>query len=169
MSTLINITIGSLIMVLFNSCAVHYENKFLTKYEFENFSQYNGIDMSFRGSNKDGNFVIYGYAPDLKNYTSKAGYFVITLDKQNYQAIETKWTLTENNVNADTIKLQQLAQTFMKYEIPRLNVDTAGNVFVYLANVETLAFVQFINESELLKRSKETKWIKVKNNWYKLK
>ena len=57
----------------------------------------------------------------------------------------------------------------MKYEIPRLDVDEQGNVFIYLKDVETLALVRFVNESELMKRSKETKWIKVKDNWYKPK
>ena len=75
--------------------------------------------------------------------------------------------MIEYDVEADTLKLQQLAQTFMRYRIPRLDVDTAGNVFVYVKDVETLALVGFANENELQKRSKETKWINIKSNWYK--
>jgi hypothetical protein len=57
----------------------------------------------------------------------------------------------------------------MKYKIPGLYVDTAGNVFVYIKDFETMAFVRFANENERLKRSKEYTWKKIKNtdNWYK--
>jgi len=158
---------SSLIMFLFNSCATNYEKAFLAKYEFEDFSQFKEVDMSFRGADKQKNLVIYGYAPDLINNTSKVGYYLIRLKNQNYQVVEMKWTLIENNVKADTIKLQHLAQTFIMYRIPRLNVDTAGNVFVYLKDVETLALVRFANENELQKRNKEVKWINIKHNWYK--
>jgi hypothetical protein len=84
------------------------------------------------------------------------------------QVIKAKWT-TEYYVEADTIQLQHLAQTFIKYKIPQLNVDKQGNVFIYLADVETLALVKFANESELQKRSKEVKWVNVTSNWYKPK
>lgn len=124
--------------------------------------------MSFRGADKQKNLVIYGYAPDFINNTSKVGYYLIRLKEQNYQVVEMKWTLIENNDKADTIKLQHLAQTFIMYRIPRLNVDTAGNVFVYLKDVEKLALVRFANENELQKRSREVKWINIKHNWYKL-
>jgi len=167
MKTLINIIISSLVMLIFNSCAVHNERAFLAKYEFEDFSQFKGVNIFKRGTDKHNNPLLVMDAQHFINGTSKVGCYVVILDKKNYQVIETKWTLIENYVNADTIKLQKLAQTFMKYEIPRLNVDIQGNVFVYLADIETLALVQFINESELLKRSKETKWVNIKNNWYK--
>lgn len=55
----------------------------------------------------------------------------------------------------------------MRYRIPRLDVDTTGNVFVYVKDIETLALVGFANENELQKRNKETKWINIKSNWYK--
>ena len=60
-----------------------------------------------------------------------------------------------------------MAQTFIQYRIPRLEADAQGNVFVYLKDIETLAFVRFANENELKKRSKEVKWINIKSNWYK--
>ena len=156
-----------LIMSLFNGCASKYEKAFISKYNLEDFSQFNGVDMSFRGADKQNNLVIYGYAPDLINNTSKVGYYLIRLKKPDYQVVEMEWTLIENNVKADTIKLQHLAQTFIMYRIPRLNVDTAGNVFVYLKDVETLALVRFTDENELQKRSKEAKWININHNWYK--
>jgi hypothetical protein len=159
--------ISGLIVFLFNSCSANYEKAFISKYNLEEFSQFNGVDMSFRGADKQKNLVIYGYAPDFINNTSKVGYYLIRLKEQNYQVVEMKWTLIENNDKADTIKLQHLAQTFIMYRIPRLNVDTAGNVFVYLKDVEKLALVRFANENELQKRSREVKWINIKHNWYK--
>ena len=156
-------------MFLFNSCATNYEKAFLAKYEFEDFSQFTGVDMIFRGTNKENNLVIYGYAPDLINNTSKAEFYLIVLNNQNHQVVEMDWKLLKNKVKADTIKLQHLAQTFIQYKIPRLKVDEQENVFVYLKDVETLALVRFANENELQKRNKEIKWINIKHNWYKPK
>ena len=75
--------------------------------------------------------------------------------------------MTEYDVEADTLKLQHLAQTFIMYRIPRLDVDTAGNVFVYLKDVETLALVRFIDEKEMLKDPRE--WVNIEDNWFKPK
>ena len=154
-------------MILLNSCfGQSKENAFITIYELEDFSQFKGVNIFKRGGDKNDQILVMD-ASYFVNDTSKIGCYVITLDRKNYQVIKAKWTLTEYYVDADTIKLQQLAQAFMKYEIPRLDVDEQGNVFIYLKDVETLALVRFANKSELLKRSKETKWIKVKDNWYK--
>jgi len=157
-----------LMMILLINCFGQSKEKaFIAKYEFEDFSQFNNVHIFIRGGDSEKNPIIMINAPNLVNDTSRVGLYVVILDKKKYQVIETKWTLTEYYVDADTVKLQQLAQAFMKYEIPHLYVDIAGNVFVYLRDVETLALVRFANKSELLKRSKETKWIKVKDNWYK--
>lgn len=161
------ITIICLMMLVFNSCIGQSKEKmFIAKYELDNFSQFKGVDMAFRGSDKQGNFVIFGYAPHLINDTAKVGYYVIILDKENYQTIKTELTRTEYYVNADTVKLQQLAQTFMKYKIPRLKVDEQENVFIYLKDFETLALARLENESGM---KYPQKWINVKSNWYKPK
>ena len=163
------IAINSLMIILLNGCIGQSKEKmFITKYEFENFSQFEGFDIAFRGTDKQGNLVVFGYAPILKNDTSKLIHYVSTLDKNDYQVIETKLSLSEDYVDLDTLLFQQLAQKFMKYEISRLSVDEKGNVFVYLEDFEKLTMVQFINESELLKYPHQ-KWINIKNNWYKPK
>ncbi|MDR1761472.1 MAG: hypothetical protein LBR55_03380 [Bacteroidales bacterium] len=162
------VTAISIVILLLSSCAIHYERAFLIKYEFEDFSQFNNTHIFIRGGDGKRNPIIMINAPNLVDDTSRVGLYVITLDKKNYQVIEAKW-MTEYYVDADTIQLQQLAQRFMQYEIPRLDVDEQGNVFVYLADVETLAMVRFANENELQKRSKETKWKNIKSNWYKPK
>lgn len=167
MNELKNILISTIVLLLGSCCEQTKERVFLDQYEFEDFSQFKYVNVFKRGGDKNEQ-ILAMFVSYLVNDISRTGCYLITLDKKNHQVIKAKWT-TEYNVETDTAKLQQLAQTFMKYKIPRLNVDKAGNVFVYLANVETLAFVRFINESELQKRSKETKWIKVKNNWYKPK
>ena len=152
-------------MFLFGSCVgVSYERAFLAKYEFEDFSQFKGVDMAFRGTDKHGNLGVFGYAPQLINDYSKVGYYILILDRENYQVIETRLARTE--FSADTIKLQLLARTFIEYEIPRLKVDTQGNVFVYLKNFETLALARFA-DSDLPKYPH--KWVEIGNNWYKPK
>jgi len=156
--------LSTLIMLLLGSCTGYsHEKTFLSKYEFEDFSQFNGVNIFYRGQN-----VIIIDAPHLVNDTAKVGYYVIVFDKKNSQIIETKWTLTENNVNADTVKLQQLAQAFMKYEIPRLNVDEDGNIFAYLKDIERFTLARFLNKSEMSKYTYKN-WISIKSNWYKLR
>ena len=161
------IVTSCLIILSFNSCIGQFEEKaFLAKYEFEDFSQFNNVSVFIRGGDSERNPIIFVDAPHLVRDTSDVGCYVVIFDKKNYQIIEAKW-MTEYDVEADTLKLQHLAQVFMKYEIPRLDVDKDGNVFVYLKDVETLALVRFANENELQKRNKEIKWINVKPNWYK--
>ena len=162
------VVINCLIMLCFNSCIGQFKEKaFLAKYEFEDFSQFKNVSVFIRGRDSERNPIVFVDAPHLVRDTSGVGCYIVILDKKNYRIINAKWTLTKDSVNADTVKLQYLAQTFMQYKIPRLQVDEQGNVFVYLKDVETLALVRFANENELQKRSKETKWINIKNNWYK--
>ena len=154
-------------MLCFNSCIGQSEEKaFLAKYEFEDFSQFKNVSVFIRGGDNQRNPIIFVDAPHLVRDTSKVGCYVVTLDKKTYQVIKAKW-MTEYDVEADTLKLQHLAQTFIMYRIPRLDVDTAGNVFVYLKDVETLALVRFIDEKEMLKDPRE--WINIKDNWFKPK
>lgn len=157
-------------MLCFTSCIdPFYEKKFLSKYEFEDFSQFESSSIFIRGGDSEGNPIIFINAPHLVRDTSKVGCCVVILDKKSGQVIGTKWTLTDNNVNADTVKLQQLAQAFMQYGIPRMEVDEQGNVFVYLKDVETLALAKFVNENELQKHNEKMNWINIKHNWYKPK
>lgn len=158
------------ILYLYKECIIYFEQReFLEKYEFEDFSQFKNTSVFIRGGDSEKNPIIVVNAPHLVRDTSKVGCYVVILDKKNYdQVIKTKW-MKEYDIEADTIKLKQLAQTFIQYKIPRINVDEQGNVFVYLKDVETLAFVRFANKNEILSRSKEIKWIKVRDNWYKPK
>ena len=169
MTMLRQILISNLtIILLFCGCAEQSrEDEFLAKYEFEDFNQFKGTNIFVRNFDKQGNLIIIGYAPDLKNDSTKTGYFYMKLDAKNHQAIKTTWTLTEDYADADTVKLQQLAQAFIKYDIPRLKVVKNGNVFVY-KNLEKLAFVRFVDDNELLKSS-HRKWSNITGNWYKPK
>ena len=161
------IVTNCLIMLCFNSCIGQSEEKaFLAKYEFEDFSQFKNVSVIIRGGDSQRNPIIFVDAPHLVRDTSKVGCYVVILDKKNHQVIKAKW-MTEYDVEADTLKLQHLAQTFIMYRIPRLDVDTAGNVFVYLKDVETLALVRFIDEKEMLKDPRE--WVNIKDNWFKPK
>ncbi len=161
------IVTNCLIMLCFNSCIGQSEEKaFLAKYEFEDFSQFKNVSVFIRGGDNQRNPIIFVDAPHLVRDTSKVGCYVVMLDKKTTKVIKAKW-MTEYDVEADTLKLQHLAQTFIMYRIPRLDVDTAGNVFVYLKDVETLALVRFIDEKEMLKDPRE--WINIKDNWFKPK
>lgn len=155
-----------LTMILLTSCLGQSKEKaFIVKNEFEDFSQFKGVNVFKRGGDKNQE-ILAMFVSYFVNDNSKTGCYLVTLDKKNHQVIKAKWT-TEYYVDEDTVMLQQLAQTFIKYKIQRLNVDNIGNVFVYLKDIETLALARFVDENELKKRSKEMRWIKVKDNWYK--
>ena len=168
-------TIKSLIFIIFAtillySCEQHKrEKEFLDKYEYEDFSQFKGVNMDVRGYDDSGKIIITGRIDFLKNDSLKFGYYTLKMDTQDYDIPYMHWICADKEVELDTIKLQHLAKNFMKYQISRLDVDTAGNVFVYIKDFETRAFVRFANENELKKRSRESTWTKVKNtdNWYK--
>lgn len=143
------------------------EKAFLDKYEFEDFSQFKNVSVFIRGQDIEKNPIVMVNAPSWVNDNAKTGLYVITLDKTNYQIINTKWTLTEGRVNADTVMIQQLAQTFMQYNISGLKVDEGGNVFAYLNDAETLSLVRFNDINETQKEDKKVKWIKNRHNWYR--
>lgn len=156
------------VLCLYDECAgCFYKKAFLDKYELEDFSQFKKVNVFKRGGDENDQILAMDVSYFV-NDTSKTGCYIVTLDKKKHYVTKAKWA-TEYHVDSDTAKLQQLAQIFMRYEIYRLTVDVAGNIFVYLKDIETLALVQFANEEELKKRSKETKWINIKSNWYKRK
>ncbi len=160
--------ISSLVLYSYGKCRDYFhEKEFLASYELEDFSQFKGVDMILRGADKQGNFLVFGFASNLVKDTSIVLSYAIILNRENCQIVKIELAQKSDHLNADTLKLQGLAQKFMQYEIPRLDVDTAGNVFVYLKDFETLALVRFVNDSELQKHSKETKWSNIRGNWYK--
>ena len=79
-----HINIWTIIMLLlFSGClGQSKEEKFLAKYEFEDFSQFKGVKMFFRSSDEQGNFIVLGYAPHFVNDSSNAGYYIVKLDKK---------------------------------------------------------------------------------------
>lgn len=155
------------IMLCFNSCIEQSAEKvFLAKYEFEDFSQFKNVSIFIRGVDRERNPIIFVNAPHLISDTSDIGCYVVNLNKISHQIIEAHW-MTEPHVETDTLKLRQLALTFIKYRVPRLKVDTMENVFVYMRDVETLALVRFVNKKELQKQDKKIKWVEIGHNWYK--
>lgn len=170
----IGVAIGIILMArpvlyLYNECVVCFQKKtFLAKYEFEDFSQFKNVSIFIRGVDSERNPIIFVDAPHVVGDSSKVECYAVILDKKKRHTIKAKW-ITEYDDEADTLKLQQLAHSFIQYGIPRLNVDERGNVFIYLKDVETLALVRFINENESQKHYRDEKWINVKHNWYKPK
>ncbi len=155
------------IMLCFNSCIEQSAEKaFLAKYEFEDFSQFKNVSIFIRSVDSERNPIIFITAPHLISDTSDIRCYFVKLNRKSHQIIEAHW-MAEHHVEADALKLQQLALTFIKYRVPRLKVDTIGNVFVYMRDVETLALVRFVNKKELQKQDKEIKWVEIGHNWYK--
>ena len=138
---------------------------FLSKYEFEDFSEFKDVHIYIRDVDR-GNPILMMNAPNLVYDTSDVGLYVLQLDKNDHHVLDSKWTYGGREIDADTSKMQQLAQSFINYKIPRLFVDEAENVFVYLKDVETLAMTR-IADSLHLPKTFNYSWVKIKGNWYK--
>jgi hypothetical protein len=150
---------------LYNTCRHYFHQKeFAAKYEFEDFSRFNNTSVFIRGGDRERNLVGIIHAPHLVNDSSKRGSCIVKFDRKSRQLIQADW-MTEPYVNADTVMLRHLSETFMNYKIVKLTVDTVSNVFVYLKDFETLGLVRFANENERQKSTR--KWRRVRGNWYK--
>jgi hypothetical protein len=144
------------------------EKNFLDKYEHEDFSQFKGTYLLYRGIDTNGNYIVCIDAY-LKSDFSEYRSGTILLDTSKYEMVYMHWLLRADDTNLiDTSRFENLAKKFINYKIPYMRVDTSGNAYIYL-NPDELSFVKFVNENEVLIRSKEYTWKKIKNrdNWYK--
>lgn len=163
------IMINCMILLCFNGCiGQSNEKKFLAKYEYMDFSQFKNASVFIRGVDSERNPIVFVDAPCMVRDTSKVGCYVVVLDRKNHRVLNARW-MVEYDVEADTINLQQLAQMFIEFSIPRLEVDKQGNVFVYLKDAETLTMIRFSNENGLRKQTNDGKWIRIRGCWYKPK
>lgn len=159
------VAICSLILLCINSCIEQSRREaFLSKYEFEDFSEFNNVHIFIRDEDS-GNPIVMMNAPNLVNDTSDIGLYVLQLDKNDYHVLDSKWTYGGEEIDADISKMQQLAKVFINYKIPRLYVDEAGNVFVYLKDVESLAMIR-ITDSLHFPKSFNHSWVRIRGNWY---
>ena len=55
----------------------------------------------------------------------------------------------------------------MKYNVQRLDVDSIGNVFVYLYDVETLSIVKVVSENKITRLLKNKGVRHIQGEWYK--
>ena len=141
------------------------ENLFISQYEFEDFSQFKGSSIFIRGVDLEKNPVVFINAPHLLNDTLRTGMYAVTIDKNSHNVIMSKW-LTNYFNQADTLKLQKLAQKFISYKISGLIVDTNENTFVYLENIQHLSLAKIIKDTNTQDLCKGKRWVKLKKYWY---
>jgi hypothetical protein len=155
-------------LLLLGCCDSSEDMKFLTKHEYDHFTQFKGTYMFYRGQNKEQYSLVVLLAPSRQNHFDEICFFYIYFkDTNNFNFFCNN--LGNNNVCCDTNYIIGLTSKFLSYKISELEVDTIGNVRIDWYDYPELELVRFVNEEEMLKRSKETKWIKVKDNWYKPK
>lgn len=137
------------------------EKKFIEKHGHENFSEFKGCNLFYRGTNHEEGVFIAGFVPIQQgNYD--------TICFINLSIKDSTYNLVHDSIyqNIDTIFIISLGEKFLDFEISELQVDTIGNVSVSICEDKTTLFM-FVNEEELLKRSKEQKWKQIEKNWYK--
>ncbi len=144
------------------------EETFLSQYEFDDFSQFKGTSVFIRGFDSKKNPIVFINAPHLLQDTLNTGLYAVTLDKNTNDVITSKWLTTEF-AKADTSRLNQLAQTFISYNVARLEMDEVENILVYFNDVKTLKLAKLVDTVAMKKHYKEFEWIRVKGYWYKPK
>ena len=163
-------------MLLCNSC--HKQSKesiFLAKYEFEDFSCFKELGVFQRGTSEDVRLIMIE-ASFITNDSLYTGLYVVKLGTNDNRIIDAQW-MTEYKNNADTLTLQQVAQSFVKYEISGLTVDGHGNVFLYLDNFEELSLARFDTDADIERmkaryddqRDWNKYWQMIRGNWYRYK
>lgn len=154
------------LLLLFTECnrLTQREQVFIEKFEYEDFSKFRGCNLFYRGMDKKEGALIAGFVPTRQEDNDTTCFInVFIKEKDNYR-------LVHDSIykNVDTVFIYSLIEDFLAFQVYELQVDTTGNVFIALCEDKTTLFM-FVNEEELQKRSKETKWEKIGGNWYKPK
>ena len=72
-----------------------------------------------------------------------SGYYIVDINRHDHSILATEgWTLGTLTSKEDTSALQNIAMQFSKYDVPRIDVDLAGNIMVYLDNVESVGLIK---------------------------
>lgn len=69
------------------------------------------------------------------------------------------------NINGRHKRPSNIAMQFSKYCVPRIDVDLAGNIMVYLDDVETLGLIKILDINYIHIGDKTLSHID--GNWYK--
>ena len=154
------------LLLLFTECnrLTQKEQVFFEKFEYEDFSKFKGCHLFYRGKDKEEGAFIAGFVPTRQENIDTICFInVFIREKNNYK-------LFHDSIykNVDSVYIYSLTESFLAFQVSELQVDTIGNVFIALCKDKTTLFM-FVNEEELKKRSKETKWEKIGGNWYKPK
>lgn len=96
------------------------------------------------------------------------GFYVVNISRGDHTIKSTGgWTVGSPTTKEDTCALQNIALSFSKLGIPRIDVDSSGSILVYLDDVETLGLIKIsdmrhtgLNEKEL---------VHITGEWYKCK
>lgn len=121
-------------------CRYHFtnvKNDFIEMNEENDLKAFRGYDFTFRGCNRNGDYVV---SVNMNN----SNYYIIKCDKTG-QLIN-KVDSLRGKINQDSLK--QLLPAFMSMNISRLRVDYIGNVLIYIDDYEKETLVRFFNDYE---------------------
>ncbi len=94
------------------------------------------------------------------------GYYIVDINRQDHSILTTEgWTSGTSTSKEDTSALQNIAMQFSKYDVPRIDVDSAGNIMVYLDDVETLGLIKVFDMNHIHVSDKILN--PIEGNWYK--
>ncbi len=95
-----------------------------------------------------------------------SGYYIVDINRQDHSILTTEgWTLGTSTSKEDTSALQNIAMQFSTYDVPRIDVDLAGNIMVYLDDVESLGLIKVSDINHIHVSDKTLNHIE--GNWYK--
>ena len=147
------------------NCHLQQEQKFLEKYGNEDFSDYKGSTLFYRGIDEDGRKMVAGFVSTQQGTCNSCFINAFVSNNSNCKLLYD--TILFGEV-LDTAFVQNKVTRFLEFEISELRVDTCGNVAIAFSE-DYLELYMFVDENEVQRRSKEVKWKKVVGNWYKPK
>jgi len=146
------------------SCKTNDARDFVNKHHNDDFNQFANTGFILRTFD-EGNPVVF-VSTNLANAYNQ-GPYIITVDAKDKSIIKENKTLMGHDssfVNRDEI--MGLTNKFLNYEIRWLSVDTIGNVFIGLSNIEKPDLIRFSNLR--YKTEEYSDWKHIQDMWYSL-
>nr|WP_295876242.1 hypothetical protein [uncultured Chitinophaga sp.] len=134
MNTKLSLNIGGLLAalsawVIFADCCKSPCKAFLEKYRKEDFSPFKNKYILNRGiDHSDHSSILFVY--DERD----DGPYMVKVNRTSGKIVGTSTHLMKDASNPDSVFKQQLAMKFIRYHVDGLDVDSVGNVFVWITH-----------------------------------
>ncbi|MBC9914022.1 hypothetical protein [Chitinophaga varians] len=147
------------LLILVSGCYRYARSTFLEKYADEDFSPFKNIYILNRDYDPDKHTSILFVFDERED-----GPYVVRVNSTLGKIVGTSTHMMDDARNPDSILKQQLALKFMQYHISALDVDSVGNVRVWMKH-EHPDLIRVSNVMNIPEYNRSD-YKKIKGNWY---